>query len=404
MTKRTIPARVLIVVENMSVPTDRRVWKEAQALTRLGHSVTVVCPQGTNRDLSAHEHADGIEIHRYPQRAAGGGPWGYFIEFGWALWHIRRLARRLGRDRPFDVVQLCNPPDILFLAVMSLRRRGARVVFDHHDLVPELYEARFGSRGGPLYRLARLAERRTLRLADVVLSPNETYKSIALERGGKDAGDVFVVRMAPDPERFRAVRPDADLKRGKSYLIGYAGTIGPQDGVDHALRALKLLGDARDDWYAIFAGTGDAAADSQALASELGIGDRVEFVGFLHDEQLIRILSSADVCLSPEPKNALNDASTMIKVVEYMGLGRPVVAYDLRETRFSAGEAALYATPNDEAAFAACIEQVFDDATLRERMSAAGRRRVTEELSWERSVESLEAAYARALPSARPVK
>ena len=404
MTKRTIPARVLIVVENMSVPTDRRVWKEAQALTRLGHSVTVVCPQGTNRDLSAHEHADGIEIHRYPQRAAGGGPWGYFIEFGWALWHIRRLARRLGRDRPFDVVQLCNPPDILFLAVMSLRRRGARVVFDHHDLVPELYEARFGSRGGVLYRLARLAERRTLRLADVVLSPNETYKSIALERGGKDAGDVFVVRMAPDPERFRAVRPDADLKRGKSYLIGYAGTIGPQDGVDHALRALKLLANARDDWYAIFAGTGDAAADSQALASELGIGDRVEFVGFLHDEQLIRILSSADVCLSPEPKNALNDASTMIKVVEYMGLGRPVVAYDLRETRFSAGEAALYATPNDEVAFAACIERVFDDATLRERMSAAGRRRVTEELSWERLVESLEAAYARALPSARPVK
>ncbi|MCP9485259.1 MAG: glycosyltransferase family 4 protein, partial [Gaiellaceae bacterium MAG52_C11] len=326
MTDRTIPARVLVVVENLSVPTDRRVWKEAQALTRQGYSVTIVCPAGTTRDRAAHERLEGVEIHRYPAREAGGEPWGYLREFGWALWQIRRLARRLAGEQPFDVVQLCNPPDVLYLAVLSLRRRGARIVFDHHDLVPELYEARFGGRSGVLYRLARRAERRTMRRADVVLSPNETYKSVAIERGGKDPRDVFVVRMAPDLDRFRAVAADASLRRGKPYLIGYAGTIGPQDGVDHALRALKLLADRRGDWHAIFAGTGDAADDARSLATELGLADRVEFVGFVEDAELIRLLSSADVCLAPEPRNALNEASTMIKVVEYMGLGRPIVA------------------------------------------------------------------------------
>ena len=397
MTDRTIPSRVLIVVENLSVPTDRRVWKEALTLTRLGYSVTVVCPTGATRDTSAYEERAGIEIHRYSPREAGAGPWGYLVEFGWALLSIRRLARRLARDEPFDIVQLCNPPDILFLAVRSLRRRGARIIFDHHDLVPELYEARFGRRGGVLYGLTARAERSTMRFAHVVISPNETYRSLAIDRGGKSPDDVFVVRMAPDPSHFRRVEPDETLKRGKQHLLGYAGTIGPQDGVDHALRALRLLADSRDDWHAIFAGSGDAAEAMRALSVELGLADRVEFVGFVEEEELIRVLSTADVCLAPEPKNALNDASTMIKVVEYMGLGRPIVAYDLRETRFSAGEAALYAEPNDEASFAACVERLLDDPALRDRMAEVGRRRVTNELSWEQSERSLAAAYARAL-------
>lgn len=400
MTDRTIPARVLIVVENLSSPTDRRVWKEAQALMHLGHYVTIVCPKGATRDKTAFERLDGIDIHRYSPREAGGGPWGYLVEFGWALWSIRRLAARLARERPFDVVQLCNPPDILFLAVRSLRRRGASIVFDHHDLVPELYEARFGRRGGLLYRLAALAERSTLRRADVVISPNETYKRLATQRGGKSPDDVFVVRMAPDPSQFRRVAPDESLKRGKQYLLGYAGTIGPQDGVDHALRALRLLADRRDDWHAIFAGSGDAADEMRALANDLGLDGRVEFLGFVEEAELIRLLSSADVCLAPEPKNALNDASTMIKVVEYMGLERPIVAYDLAETRFSAGPAALYARPNDAADFAGCIERLLDEPALRARMGEAGRERVTGELSWERSEQALAAAYAHAL--ARP--
>ena len=397
MTDRTNSARVLIVVENMSAPTDRRVWKEAQTLTRLGHTVTVICPMGKTRDRAAFERIDGVDIYRYPPREAGGGPWGYLIEFGWALWSIRRLARRLARMERFDVVQLCNPPDILFLAVGSLRRRGARMIFDHHDLVPELYEARFGRPAGVLYRLARQAERRTFHLADVVLAPNETYRRIAIERGGKSADDVFVVRMAPDPNHFRRVPADDALRRGKTHLIGYAGTIGPQDGVDHALRALRRLADRRDDWHAIFAGSGDALEPMRALAADLGLDGRVEFVGFVEEHDLIRLLSSADVCLAPEPKNALNDASTMIKVVEYMGLGRPVVAYDLTETRFSAGSAALYAAPNDESHYASCIEMLLDDSALRVRLGDAGIERVLGELSWERSELALAQAYSHAL-------
>ena len=401
MTHCTLPARVLIVVENLSSPTDRRVWKEAQALTGLGHSVTIVCPTGTTRDRAAHERLEGIEIHRYSPKEAGGGPWGYLVEFGWALWSIRRLARRLAREQPFDVVQLCNPPDILFLAVRSLHRDGARIVFDHHDLVPELYEARFGRRGGALYRLAKRAERSTLRRANVVISPNETYRRLAIQRGGKSPDDVFVVRMAPDPDSFRRVAPDETLKRGKRFLLGYAGTIGPQDGVDHALQALRLLADRRSDWHAIFAGSGDAAEDMRSRAMELGLDGYVEFVGFVDQAELVRLLSSADVCLAPEPKNALNDASTMIKVVEYMGLERPVVAYDLSETRFSGGQAALYARPNDAADFADCIERVLDDPALGARMGEAGRQRVTGELSWEHSERSLAAAYARVLAQER---
>jgi len=388
---------VLVLVENMSVPADRRVWLEARALVAAGYCVSVVSPMGTARDREAFQALDGVDIHRYPPREAGGGPWSYLREYGSALRHLRRLARLVDRERRVDVVHLCNPPDVLFLTVRRLRRRGARVVFDHHDLVPELYEARFGRRGGSLYRAAVRFERLTFRAADVVLSPNESYRRIALARGGKDEEDVFVVRIAPDLERFRPAAPDPGLRRGKRHLIAYAGTIGPQDGVDRALHALDALGHRRADWCAAFAGSGDSRDEAIALARDLGLADRVEFPGYLDDPDLIRLLSSADVCLSPEPKNPLNEASTMIKVVEYMALAKPIVAFDLPETRFSAGDAALYARPNDTAELAACIDRLLDDEALRRRMGEEGRRRVEDELSWARSVESLGLAYSRAL-------
>ena len=388
---------VLVLVENMSVPADRRVWAEARALVSLGHRVSVVCPRGTGRDLEEKEDLEGVTIHRFRHREAKAGPWSYLREYGSALRDMRRLARAIDRERRVDVVHVCNPPDVLFLAVRRLRRRGARLVFDHHDLVPELYEARFGRRGGALYRAALRFERQTFRAADVVLSPNESYRRIAIERGGKSPENVFVVRIAPDLSQFTATSPDPELRRGKRHLIAYAGTIGPQDGVDHALRALAVLGERREDWHAAFAGTGDWRDAAVELAVELGLASRVEFPGYLEDDALIRLLSSADVCLSPEPKNALNNASTMIKVVEYMGLAKPIVAYDLAETRFSAGDAALYASPNDVSELAACIARLLDDEALARQMGEDGRRRVEDELSWSRSVESLSLAYGRAL-------
>jgi glycosyltransferase involved in cell wall biosynthesis/CelD/BcsL family acetyltransferase involved in cellulose biosynthesis len=390
-----------MLVENMSVPRDRRVWQEARTLADAGYAVSVVSPSGGPGETAEQETLNGVSIHRFPNRSArpGTGPLGYAGEYGHALRQMRRLALSIDAVSPIDVVHLSNPPDVLFLAVGRLRRRGAKIVFDHHDLVPELYEVRFGRQSGAVLRAAGVAERRSFHLADVVISTNESYRRIAIERGGRAPADVFVVRNAPDLDRFRATAPDPALRRGRAHLLAYAGTIGPQDGVDCALRALRLLADRRDDWHAIVAGDGDSAESMRSLAADLSLAERVEFTGFLGDSELIRLLSSADVCLSPEPSNPLNNVSTMIKVVEYMALGQPIVAFDLPETRYSAGDAALYARPNDEDAFADGIEQLLDDRLLRERMGATGRRRVEGELSWSRSVEQLLAAYEHVLGS-----
>jgi glycosyltransferase involved in cell wall biosynthesis len=394
-----VGAHVLVLVENMSVPSDRRVWAEARALRDAGYRVTVVCPAGRTRDVEARADIDGVEIHRFPLREAKGGPAGYALEYASALRHLRRLARLVHDRTPVDVVHLCNPPDLLVFAVESLRRSGVGVVFDHHDLVPELFGARFGLRHGlrPLLRLTRRLERTTFRRADVVVSPNETYRRIAIERGGKSPEDVFVVRMAPDTARFSPGDPDPSLRRGKAHLIGYVGTMGAQDGVDQAVRALVALRARRDDWHAILAGHGDAAEAAVRLARELGVADAVEFPGYVDDAEIVRLLRTADVCLAPEPRNALNEASTMIKIVEYMSFAKPVVALDLAEARASAGDGAAYAADDTPEALAVELDRLLDDPELRERMGAEGRRRVTGELGWERSQASLLAAYERVL-------
>ena len=396
-----MPGEALVLVENLSVPFDRRVWQECTSLTSAGWSVTVICPRGKKRDSESFARIDGVEIHRYALAAATGGPAGYIREYGTALWRMRRLASRVASVRFPTVVHACNPPDLLLPAVGFLRQRGAAFVFDHHDLVPELYRSRFGRGGDLLYRLTLAAERRTFALADVVISTNESYRRVALERGGKHPDDVFVVRSAPDLSRFRPGRADASLRGDRTHLLAYLGVMGPQDGVDHALRALRVLRDRRRDWRAVFVGEGDMLPRMRQLASELGLGGDVDFTGRLSDEDVVRILSTADVCLSPDPKNPLNDVSTMNKVVEYMAVARPIVSYDLIEARVSAGDAALYATPNDPAAFAACIGQLLDDPARRSLMGSAGRRRLELELSWERSEAQLLRAYARAEEKAR---
>jgi glycosyltransferase involved in cell wall biosynthesis len=377
------------------VPFDRRVWQECGTLRDAGWEVHVICPQGTKRDTEAEAEIDGVHLHRFPLRAATGGPAGYLQEYGSALWHTFRLARRIG---PVDVVHACNPPDLLFLVARMLKRGGARFVFDQHDLVPELYLSRFDRGQDLLYRAVCALERSTYRAADVVIATNESYRDVALIRGGKQPDDVFVVRSAPVIERFREVPAEPELKRGKPHLLCYLGVMGPQDGVDYALRALASLRDdlGRTDWHAAFVGSGDTFDAMVALSAELGLADQVAFTGRISDEDLVRYLSAADVCLAPDPLNPLNDVSTMNKIMEYMAMSRPVVSFDLREARVSAGEAAVYASPNDEQEFAKLISRLLDDPEERARMGKLGRERVSGPLAWENSQKALLAAYARA--------
>ncbi|MFB6674358.1 glycosyltransferase family 4 protein [Streptomyces sp. NPDC057684] len=394
--------RALILVENLSVPFDRRVWQECTTLRDAGWEVHVICPRGEKRDTEPEAVIDGVRIHRYPLRAATGGPAGYLREYGSALWHTVRLARKVG---PVDVVHACNPPDLLFLPALMLKRQGARFVFDQHDLVPELYLSRFDRGKDLLYRAVCALERRTYRAADIVLATNESYRDVAVRRGGRRPEDVFVVRSAPDIERFHPVPAEPELKRGKPHLLCYLGVMGPQDGVDYALRALAKLRDelGRSDWHAVFVGAGDAFDAMVDLSRQLGLSEQVQFTGRIPDADLVRYLSTADVCLSPDPRNPLNDVSTMNKVLEYMVMGRPIVSFDLREARVSAGDAAVYAPANDEAEFAELITVLLDDPEQRSRMGKIGQERISGQLSWRNSQASLLAAYAAACRDHTPV-
>lgn len=387
--------RALLITENAPVPSDRRVWNEARALRDAGWEVVVVCAMGDGRDDAPHEVLEDIAIHRYPLVPAAGGLVGYAREYLQALWRIRTLARQLARERPFDVVHAGNPPDFLLAAVRSLRKQGTKLVFDHHDLVPELYQAKFGGGKGMMYRVAVALERVAFRMADVVICTNGSYRQVALERGGRAPEDVFVVRNGPDLARFRPVDPDPAWRRGRAHLIGYLGIMGPQDGVDHAIRALAAIA-GRDDWQAVFIGDGESLPDMKALATELGIADRVEFAGWRFDDDIRAILSTCDVCLAPDPPSPLNDVSTMIKIPEYLAMGCAVASYELPESRVSAGDAAVYATPGDPAALGAAVAALLDDPARREAMALEGQADVRDRLAWQHQVPALLAAYTRA--------
>lgn len=389
------PGRALIVVENLSVPFDRRVWQECRALREVGYEVSVICPQGRKQDREAYSVVEGVEIHRYPLTPATGGWPGYLREYATAVWRSWRLARGLGR---FDVVHICNPPDLLFLVAVPLKLRGARIIFDQHDLVPELYLSRFDRGRDLLYHAVVALERLTYRLADVVIATNESYRRTALDRGRKAPGRVFVVRSAPDLSRFAGGVPDPARRKGKEHLLCYLGVMGPQDGVDYALHSLAALRDIRpDDWHAAFVGSGDCFEEMRALARRLGLEHHVTFTGRIPDEELLGYLATADVALSPDPHNPLNDVSTMNKVLEYMAVGRPIVSFDLREARVSAGEAARYVKCNDTGAFAAAVSALLDDPAERRWRGRVGQDRVAGSLSWEHSKAQLIASYATAM-------
>jgi glycosyltransferase involved in cell wall biosynthesis len=384
--------RVLIMLQNEPVPGDRHVWNQCRALVAAGYEVSAICPTGEDRDREPFERLEGVEIHRYRPRPSRGGPVGFAIEYADALFKLRRLARRLGR---FDVVHACSPPDFLLLAALWHRRRGAKLIFDHHDLTPELVLSRFGRAGRAVHPVTLLAERLAFRLADMVLSVNDSYREVALTRGRRDPEDVVVVRTGPDLDRFKPAAAEPALKRGKRHLLGYVGVMGPQDGVDHALRALALL--ERDDWHAVFMGSGEMLEPMRALAVELGLGESVEFTGWVEHDTVCRVLSTCDVCLAPDPSSPLNDRSSMVKLSEYMALSRAIVSYDLRESCVAAAGAAIFAPADDPAAFARAIGELLDDPGRRAELGDAGRRRVEDVLAWEHQRRALLGAYTRVL-------
>ncbi len=392
-----ISKHVLILVENLSVPFDRRVWQESCALRDAGFRVTVICPRGVHYDREPEVVIDGIRILRYPLKPATQGPLSYLREYSLALWHTSLLAIKVRREGPIDIVQACNPPDLLFVIAFFLKLAGARFVFDHHDLVPELLLSRFTGTHRILYASTRALERLTFAVADAVISTNESYREVALTRGKMTPERVVVVRSAPNVEKFKPTTPDDELRRGKPYLLAYVGVMGPQDGVDFALRAVKKLHTecGRDDFHCIFMGGGDVLDEMIALSNELGIQDFVEFTGRVPDEFVQRCLSTADVCLSPDPLNPLNNVSTMNKVVEYMTMGKPIVSFDLHEAKVSAGPAARYVAPNDTSAFAAAIDELLRDPEQRAAMGSVGKERVHKELSWEMSRRKLLELYGR---------
>lgn len=392
--------RALLVVENNSVPSDPRVWAEARTLCAGGWSVEVVCPRGTERESEPSAVIDGIRITRFELGTSDGGARGYAREYASAMRTLSRFGRERG-PRAFDVIQACTPPDILLASFLRHRRSGAGMVLDHHDLSPELFEARYERRGPMHWGLGRL-ERLGMALSDVVIGTNETFKRAAILRGRKRPENVFVVRNGPDPDVFRPVPPDPSLRALGSHLIGYFGRMGRQDGVEDAVYALAALASRRSDWHALFVGDGEVLEEARTLAARLDIAEHVTFTGFVTDRpRIVEMIASCDVCLSPEPRNSLNESSTLIKVAESMAVGRPIVAFDLNETRTTAGDAASYATADTPGALADAVERLLDDPLERERKGAIGRQRVLEHLSWQHSEPALLAAYERALELGR---
>ncbi|HEX8817752.1 MAG TPA: glycosyltransferase family 4 protein [Terriglobales bacterium] len=388
---------VCIVVENLPVPLDRRVWREASALRDAGYRVSVICPR-TGSFPAKHEVLEGIEIFRHRAFEAS-TPTGYILEYGYALAMEFFLTLKVFARTRFRILQACNPPDTIFLIALFWKLFGVRFIFDHHDLSPELFEAKFGNRTGPLYRLARLLEYCSFRLANICIATNESFKEVAVKRGGKNPGSVYVVRNCPDIERFRRPHNLVRDKFGKSHLVAYVGFMGAQDGLDLLLESIEHLvkHNHRRDTHFLLIGDGTMLPQLKALVAHKQLEAYVTFTGQVSHDQVAVYLSNADLGVAPDPKNAMNDHSTMVKILEYMAFSLPVVLFDLKEGRHIAGSAALYAVPNDPADFAEKIATLLDNPDLRLELGAFGRARIEQKLNWKVEKASLIEAYAAAL-------
>lgn len=389
--------KVLHVSENLTLPFDRRVWMELNALRDQGFEVSAICPTGDGFE-ARHEVRDGIHIWRYPAPPPTRGVLSYVWEFTYCFAQTAWLSLVVLMRRGFDVLHAANPPDTFWALALPYKLIGKRYVFDHHDLCPELYLSRFGEskEGNLLHRMLRVMEWAQFRTADLVISTNESYREVALTRGRVRPERVVVVRSGPSRERFATIRPvDPALKRGRRFLVAYLGVMAPQDGVDHLVRAVHYLvhEKGRTDISFTLMGAGDSYQDLRELTAELGLDGVVEFTGRIPDAEVEAILATADVCVSPDPRNPLNDRSTMNKVLEYMACGRPIVAFDLREHRASAAEGALYAEPNRDDDLADKIASLLDDPERRRRMGEFNRHRFLERMAWEHNAGELARAY-----------
>lgn len=395
--------KVLMVVENEAAPADGRVWSEAEALRDRGLQVTIISPKGPTNYREPHVCLNGIHIYRYHQ-SSGHTSTAYLAEYGMALLKIFLLSLKVMFLHGFDVIHVANPPDIFFPLGLFYRPLGIKFVFDQHDLAPELFKVVFNDHGNRYaMRLLRnvllLFEQWSYRTANLVIVTNASYRRIAMRRGKCPDDKVFIVRNGPDPQLLKPTQPEPQLKMGRRYLLAYIGVMGPQDGVEYALYALHSLVHvrARRDVSLVLMGDGISAPNLRTLTHELQLDDYVTFTGWTQPKDIVRYLAAADIGVSPDPSNELNELSTMIKTMEYMAMGKPVVAFDLTETRFSAQEAGLYATPNNVEDFATKIEALLDNEDMRRKMGILGRKRIEQALSWDRSKEQLLLAYAKLL-------
>ncbi len=388
--------RVLIVVENLPLPFDRRVWLEARTLAAAGAVVSVICPSGKGYD-TPYEQLEGVHIHRHPLIEASSTA-GYLKEYISALINETRLAWKIFFGAGFDVIHACNPPDLIFLVALPFKLLGRKFIFDHHDINPELYEAKFNKRG-LFWRLLVMMERLTFLAADVSIATNESYRRIATQRGKMKPEKVFVVRSGPDVGHLKMTAPNPALKNGRRFLVGYVGVMGEQEGIDLLLEAIDQIvrGLGRQDIQVCLIGGGPSLPALKALCSTMGLDDYVTFTGRAPDDLMFEILSTADVCVNPDKVNPMNDQSTMNKIMEYMAFEKPIVQFDVVEGRVSAQGASLYAAKNDPLDFAAKIVELLDDPERRAEMGRQGRERLLRDLSWQTQISSLIAAYQTAL-------
>ena len=386
----------VIIVENLPVPFDRRVWQEAQALTCAGWRVAVICP---SNDVypAAFEIIDDIAIYRHPLPPEGRGALAYFREYSAALFHEFRLLIKVYRERGFSIIQACNPPDLTFLVAAPFILMGKRFIYDQHDVGPELFVVKYRNKGS-LYRAMKFFERCSYAMADFVITANATFKDLAVGRGRKDPARVEVVYSVPDRKRIYRVEPEQSVRGDRKFLLGYLGVINEQDGVDHFVRAVgELVRRGFRDFRAVVVGAGPALGRVQELAKRLDLGDFLVFTGYLSGHTLLATISAFDIGVIPDPYNEANDVMSMNKAFEYCALGIPTACYPLKETKRLLGEAGVYARTPDPAGLAEACLRLMEDESLRARSAREAARLAAETFDWNHEAKKYVAAYERTL-------